>query len=166
MSYVEYEYFKKLYGSEISESDFNVLSFSACRKIDYYTTGVDGIKKLRIAFPIEEEASESVKRCVCSLINLLNDIKKAERSANDAIGYVQKEDGMLQGKVVTSISAGNEKTSYSVGSANATLIGQAVSDMVVREKLLRDIIKEYLSGVTDSNGVNLMYMGTYPCVRG
>ena len=64
--------------------------------------------------------------------------------------------------MISSVSAGNESISYSVG--NATMIDKALSDPTVKEKLFRDTIREGLSGVTDANGVNLLYMGVYPRV--
>lgn len=162
--YVDYEFFTKLYGSDaVPHTDFNRFLWDACKKLDYYTTGVDGVKKLQVAFPTDDGA-ESVKRCVCALINLMSNINQAEHNLRSATGFIQKEDGTVQGKVVSSVSAGNESISYSAKTSNTTLIEQAVSDRKVREQLFADTIKEYLSGVTDSNGVNLLYMGTYPYV--
>ena len=163
--YVDYEYYKSLYGSDaVSESKFNRFSWGASKKIEHYTTGADGVKKLQVAFPTDEESQEAVKRCLCALIELTSNIANAENNAKANTGYIEREDGTLLGKVVTSISAGNEKISYSAGEASATLISRAVADKAMREQLFRDTIKEYLSGVTDANGVNLLYMGTYPYV--
>lgn len=161
--YVDYDYYKALYGTNaVEESVFNRFSWDACKKIDYYTTGVDNVKKLQVAFPTDDYDAESVKRCVCALIELFNNIDQAEINVRKATGYVQKEDGIYQGKVVSSVSAGNESISYSTGSGNATLVDKALTDKAVREQLFRDTVKEYLSGVTDANGVNLLYMGQYP----
>lgn len=163
--YVDYEYYKSLYGSDaVSEAEFNLFSWGASKKIEHYTTGADGVKKLQVAFPTDEEGQEAVKRCLCALIELTSNIVQAENNAKANTGYIEKEDGTLLGKVITSISAGNEKISYSAGEASATLISRAVADKTMREQLFRDTIKEYLSGVTDANGVNLLYMGTYPYV--
>ena len=161
--YVDYEFYKKFYGSDaVSESEFNRFSWGASKKIEHYTTGADGVKKLQVAFPTNKEGQEAVKRCLCALIELTSDIAKAENNAKANTGYIEREDGTLLGKVITSISAGNEKISYSAGEASATLISRAVADKAMREHLFRDTIKECLSGVTDANGVNLLYMGTYP----
>lgn len=160
--YVSYEKYLCLYGEEaVKESDFNRLSWEACKKLDYHTTGVDGVRKLKHFFPVDEEDAETVKRCICKLIDTMNQIKLAEDAEKNASGYLTREDGTMQGKVVSSVSAGNESISYSVGKV-ATQISAAVSDSATREKLYRDIITEYLSGVVDSNGVNLLYMGRYP----
>lgn len=163
--YVDYEFYKKLYGSDaVLETEFNRFSWDASKKIEHYTTGADGINKLKVAFPTNEESQEAVKRCICALIDLMCNIKQAEQSLRNAAGYIQKEDGTVQGKVISSVSAGNESISYSAKTGSTTLIDQAVSDRKMREQLIADTIRECLSGVADANGVNLLYMGTYPYV--
>ena len=161
--YVDYEFYKKLYGTDaVKESEFNRFSWDASKKIEHYTTGADGVKKLQVAFPTDDNGVESVKRCVCVLIDLMSNIKQAEQNLRSATGFIQKEDGTVQGKVITSVSAGNESISYSAKTSNASPVDEAVSDRTKREQLFADTIREYLSGVTDSNGVNLLYMGIYP----
>lgn len=165
MAYIDYEYYKNLYeNSAITKTTFDRLSYDAGRKIDAATTGVDSVKKLKIAFPVNEDDAEAVKRCVASLISLLYRIEQAEETALDSRGYMIREDGTLQGKIVSSVSAGSESISYSDGSKSgtATLIDKALSDKEVQRKLYYDTITEYLSGVPDANGVNLLYMGRYP----
>ena len=163
--YVDYEFYKKLYGSDaVSESEFNRFSWDASKKIEHYTTGADGVKKLQVAFPTDDNGVESVKRCICALIDLMSNIKQAEHNLRSATGFIQKEDGTVQGKVVTSVSAGNESISYSAKPNKTSPVDEAVSDRTKREQLFADTIREYLSGVSDANGVNLLYMGTYPYV--
>lgn len=163
MAYVDYEYYKTLYSTpEISEIDFKRYLFDACKKVDYHTTGVDGVKKLKIAFPVSEDDAESVKRCIISVIDTMHKIKQAEESARSAKGYAKQEDGTLRGKVVTSITSGSESISFSGNTGNATLVEKALSDPAVQNKMYNDIITEYLSGTEDANGVNLLYMGQYP----
>ena len=161
--YVDYEFYKKIYGSDtVLDSEFNRFSWDASKKIEYYTTGADGINKLKVAYPTDEDGAESVKRCACALIDLMSNIKQAEQELRSATGFIQKEDGTVQGKVVTSVSAGNESISYSSKTNNTSPVDEAVSDRKAREQLFADTIREYLSGVADSNGVNLLYMGEYP----
>lgn len=165
MVYIDYEYYKALYGDNaIPEMDFNRLSWDACKKLDNTTTGVDNVKKLKVAFPREEDDAITVKRCACELVSILYKLEQAEKTMQSAKGYVQREDGSLQGKVVSSVSAGNESISYSAngGSNTATLFDKALADKAVQEQLFRDTITGYLSGVADANGVNLLYMGRYP----
>lgn len=162
--YVDYEFYKTLYGEKsVSETDFNRLSWDACKRIDAATTTVDGIKKLKIAFPTDEDDSETVKRCLCELINILYKLEQAEERVNASQGFVQREDGTVSSKLVSSVSAGNESISYSTNNISAaTLIDKALSDKTVQEQLYRDTIAKYLSGVTDKNGINLLYAGRYP----
>ena len=165
MAYVNYEYYKSLYETPaISETEFNRYAFDACRKIDIATTGVDNIKKLKVAFPVDEDDAEAVKRCVVAVIDLMDLIKKAEDAASSAKGYIERADGTIQGKVITSVTAGNESISFSSAgsSGSATLIDKALADKSVQRQMYKDIITEYLSGVSDANGVNLLYMGKYP----
>lgn len=162
--YANYEFYKTLYGEKsVSETDFNRLSWDACKRIDAATTTVDGIKKLKIAFPTDEDDSETVKRCLCELINILYKLEQAEERVNASQGFVQREDGTVSSKLVSSVSAGNESISYSTNNISAaTLIDKALSDKTVQEQLYRDTIAKYLSGVTDKNGINLLYAGRYP----
>ena len=160
MAYIRIDYYKGIYG-EISEQEFANLSWEACRILDVHTTGIDNVKKLKAYFPTDEDDAELVKRCAAKLVNFLHKVQQAEAAAMEAHGFISTENGM-RGKVISSVSAGNESISYSVG--NATMIDKALSDPAVKEKLFRDTIREYLSGVADANGVNLLYMGVYPRV--
>ncbi len=166
MAYIDKAFYISVYGSVDSAMDdltFNRLCWDACRKLDVATTGVDGWKKLKRSPPADADDLEAVKRCASQLIHLMWQIETAERIANQGRGYTETANG-LQGKVVSSVSAGNESVSYATSSTGvATLIDKALTDKVAREKLFADTITEYLSGVTDANGVNLLYMGPYPC---
>lgn len=169
MAYTDYAFYTSLHTNPaLAEADFNRLLWEACRKLDVETTGIDGIKKLRVAFPSNEDDAEAVKRCACKLVTLLYQIEEAEKSVSSGRGYVETENG-VRGKVITSVSSGAESISYSYGnsptySGSATLIDKALADKAVQDKLFRDTIREYLSGISDANGVNLLYMGVYPRV--
>ena len=72
MAYIDYEYYKSLYGEKaIQETDFNRFLWDAEREIDKATSGVDGVRKLQIAFPTSDYDAEAVKRCICALIEFL-----------------------------------------------------------------------------------------------
>lgn len=163
--YVNYEDYVSLYGEKsMEEATFNRLSWYAEKKIDINTTGIDGIKKLKIAFPVDVDDIEAVKRCALSLTDIMYQVEQAEENLKSSQGYVTREDGTLQGKIISSVSAGSESIHYDVGgNANTvTLIDKVLSDKSAQEKLYKDIIFEYLSSVMDANGVNLLYMGKYP----
>lgn len=160
MAYIRKDYYESLYG-EISEKDFARLSWDACRLLDVYTTGADGVKKLKVAFPTDEENSEAVKRCACKLVNLLNQIETAEAAASAGRGYEQTEQG-IRGKAISSVSVGNESITYSAKSGSETAIDKATASTTSRGRMICSTIREYLSGVTDANGVGLLFMGEYP----
>lgn len=164
MAYIDYEFYTALYGPEISETEFNRLVWRACQRMDACTTGIDRVKKLRAAFPVDEEDAAAVQMCAAALVNALHQIEEAEKAAQSAVGYITREDGTVTSKVVTSLSAGNESIGFSSGNSSGaqTGISAAVSDSAAREQLLNDTVKEYFSGVADANGVNLLYMGRYP----
>ncbi|MBO5837276.1 MAG: hypothetical protein J6Q92_05220 [Oscillospiraceae bacterium] len=159
--YINFNEYTALY-DPIEERDFNRFAFQACRAIDNLTTGVDGVKKLRVAFPSDEDDVTAVQHCVAKVINVLYQIQEAEKSAFLARGYAEMENG-LQGKVVSSVSAGNESISFSSG-GGSTSVDKAIMDLAERNRMIRSIVREYLSGVSDGNGVNLLYMGVYPRV--
>ena len=164
MAYVDYEYYKSLYGEEkaIPETDFNRLLWDAEREIDKATSGVDGVKKLRVAFPTSDYDAEVVKRCVVELVNFLYKLEEAENNANSVGQYTERADGSLQGKVVSSVSAGNESISYAVGKSADTAISNAIKDLHSKDVAVYQFITSRLSGVSDANGVNLLFGGRYP----
>ena len=163
MAYVDYEYYKSLYGEEkaIPEADFTRLHWDAEREIDKATTGIDGIRKLQVAFPTNDYDAEAVRRCVCELINFIYKLELAEIAANLARQYTEREDGSLQGRVVSSVSAGNESISYSVGKAVDTAISDAIKSARNKELEVSKFIMSKLRGIADANGVNLLYSGGY-----
>lgn len=159
--YISYDEYTALY-DPIEEKVFNRLAYDACRYIDRHTTGVDGAKKLKVAFPSNEESADAVKRCAAHIVNILAQIQEAENAASAGRGYTKTENG-LQGNVISSVSAGNESISFSTGTAK-TAVDLAVTDIAQRNKLIYATIRDDLSGIADANGVNLLYMGVYPRV--
>lgn len=157
--YVDYEFYKDLYGENaVPESDFDRLSWEAQKRIDNLTFG-----KLKFAFPTDEYDAEAVKRCVCKLVEIAYEIDSANKRVNDGKGYVEDENG-IHGKVISSVSSGSESISYTAKSENgSTIIDAVLSDKAAQDKLYADTVKEYLVGVPDANGVNLLYAGIpYP----
>ena len=163
MKYVDYEYYKNLYGKKAMEqSDFERIGWDAEREIDKATSGVDNVRKLKVAFPVNEEDAEAVKRCVCALVEFLKQIEDAERNANSVGQYTERADGSLQGKVVGSVSAGNESISYAVGKSADTAISNAIKDLQSRDMAVYQFITSRLIGVSDANRVSLLFGGRYP----
>lgn len=149
MAYIDYEYYKFLYGEKaIPETDFKRLSWDAEREIDKATSGVDGVKKLKIAFPTDEENAEVVKRCLCDLVDYLSQIEKARNTM------------LNDGGIISSKSAGNESISYANG--GESFVSTALKSVKDKEKVIYQFISDKLSGVSDANGVNLLFAGRYP----
>lgn len=160
--YITFEEYSQLY-DPVDEKVFNRLSFDACRVMDIHTTGIDNVKKLKVAFPEDEDDAAAVKHCAAKIIDLLNQIHEVEVAAAAGRGYTETEQG-LQRRIISRVESGNEAISYSETKLSSTTVDAAVSDRTIRDKLVADIVWEYLSGVTDANGVNLLYMGRYPRV--
>ena len=160
MGYVTYDYYKSIYGEDsMPETDFNRLSWEACRRVDTLT-----LNKLKFAFPTNEDDIETVRRCVCKLIELAGQIEAANKRVLEGQGYTMDESGALRGKVVSSVSSGSESISYTAkAEGGSTLIDAVLSDKAEQEKLYNDTVKEYFSLILDSNGVPLLYRGLpYP----
>lgn len=151
--YIDYEYYKSLYGDkEIPETDFNRLLWDAEREIDKATSGVDGVKKLKVSFPVDEYDAETVKRCFCELVNFIYMLEKAQSG-------IVSDDGTVNSNVIVSKSAGNESISY----ANSeNIVSTALKSVKDKEKVIYQFISDKLSGVSDANGVNLLFAGRYP----
>lgn len=144
--YVDYEFYKTLYGTTVDETVFDRLIWNAEKIVKNAVTGVDGRCKLDFAFPDVAYDAEAVKRCECALVDIMAKIEKAETEAEG-------------NKTVKSVSAGNESISYDTGSG---LIGKVLSDKSAQARLYADTINEYLRGTKDKNGVNLLFGGVYP----
>lgn len=148
MAYIDYEYYKSLYGEKaLAVQDFKRLSCDAEREIDKATSGIDSVKKLKVAFPVDEEDAEIVKRCVCDLIDYLSQIEKARNTM------------LNDGGIISSKTAGNENISYANGE---NFVNTALKSAKDKEKAVYQFVSEKLSGVSDANGVNLLFAGRYP----
>lgn len=144
--YVDYEFYKALYGTTVDKTVFNRLIWNAEKLVKNAVTGVDGRCKLDFAFPDVEYDAEAVKRCECALVDIMAKIDKAETEAEG-------------NKTIKSRTAGNESISYDTGGG---LIGKVLSDKSAQARLYADTINEYLRGTKDKNGVNLLFGGAYP----
>lgn len=144
--YVDYEFYKTLYGTTVDKNVFDRLIWNAEKLVKNAVTGVDGRCKLDFAFPDVAYDAEAVKRCECALVDIMAKIEKAETEAEG-------------NKTVKSVSAGNESISYDTGSG---LIGKVLSNKSAQARLYADTINEYLRGTKDKNGVNLLFGGAYP----
>lgn len=146
--YIDYEYYSSLYKT-VPQEDFPRLCLKAQRKLDNYTTGIDGVRKLAYAFPEDEDTAQLVKACMAELINAMYNAEKVQNS----MGITATENG-VHSNVITSVSAGNESVHYAAINTADT--------RTASEGIYKAIVYEYLVGTADANGVNLLYMGRYP----
>ena len=156
--YADYEYYQTEYGGKMSADDYKRFGRRAERRID----GITG-NKLQFAFPTNERDVEAVKDCVCELADFLWQIDSYNAAAMESMGTVAQADGTVKGKVITSISSGSESVGYSVSGSASTATMEAAKDKKVADAMVYGMVRDGLGGVSDSNGINLLYAGIpYP----
>lgn len=157
MEYADYQfYIEKYYGDTVPESDFQKYAERASDRINMIT-----FDRLVNGFPEEERAVTKVKKAVCAMAEELYQIDQIKKASMETVGTITREDGTVVSKAVSSISSGSESISYATGNSGGTesIYGQAAVDKKVESVLLYQIAAEYLSGVTDSKGICLLYAG-------
>lgn len=137
MTYQEY----KALGGTADEGAYRRFSFIAEKLIASYVTGIDGVNKLELYPP---EDLSAIDFLTVELVNFKNDVAVSAAA----------------GGSVSSMSSGSESVSYSSGGSVAM---KAASDAVIEAQYVNNLIVQYLSGLKDSNGVNMLYRGCYPC---
>lgn len=149
---VSYAEFIEVYGSDaLTLTAFNRFEFDAEVILDDWTTGIDGVRKLRVAFPTDPVDVAAIKRCTIEMTKALADIDNIVQLSASG-----------DGGVVASKSSGSESISYR---NDTSALLAAAKDASTREAYVGMIVRRYLSGRSDANGVNLLYGGAYP-VRG
>lgn len=156
MSYITEDAYKNIFG-EISSADFLRFSAKAERVMIDHTTGVDGFEKLNEAPPTDEDVLTCLKLCTGDLIHAMSMIADAEKSS----GMIRRSDGSMSPAVVSSVSSGSESITYSTGDNE---LSSVVVDLKKRSALFAGIVRDWLAGTKDANGINLLYMGEYPHV--
>ena len=150
--YLDYNEYAMLNADAMSQQEFNLFEYDAETWIDEWTLTVDGVQKLRVAFPTDEADAMAVKRCMIALVKACKDM--ADYEALSVAG---------QNGVVASVSSGTESMSFVRG---GSALARAVGDDTEKQKYIRNIVRRYLAGHCDANGVNLLYGGTYPVIQG
>ena len=156
MAYTDYEFYKnKFYGDTVPESDFLKYAERASDRIDQYTFDrlVDGL-------PENERVKTKVQKAVCAVADTMYQIDQIKKASMDTVGTIQKEDGTVVNKAVSSVSSGNESISYATGSnISGNVYAQASMDKKVENALLLNVATEYLAGATNDRGICLLYAG-------
>lgn len=151
MAYLNYGDMVSIYGDAVSATDFNRFEYDAEVLIDGWTTGIDNVHKLRIAFPTEPMDAEAVRRCCAALVNALAQFEQVQAASI----------GASAGGAIASMSSGSESISYR---QTASALSVAAGSVEGRNAYLGNIVRQYLAGHQDANGVNLLYGGVYPVV--
>ena len=162
MSYATFDYCEELY-PDLTEKEYNLYSWETKHEIDKHTSGVDGVKKLKIAFPTDEDNAEAVKRCFAHLLYSLAQIGRERTNLAKASEPIEINGQIAMGPV-SSVSSGSESISFASGTQKSSYY-MAATDPKEKSKLIVSIIREYLSEVKDDNGINLLYGGVYPCIK-
>lgn len=144
MAYADYDFYKNEYsGNTIAESDFLKWAEKASRQIDVYT-----FRRLQTAYPTDEYTDKQIKLCVCDLAEKMMETDKyLKASALNEEGHAS---------VVKSVSAGSESFTYATGE---TVYASVIKDDRSRKAFYRVTLTEYFNGLTDANGICLLYAG-------
>lgn len=134
LTYAEYQ----TMGGTLDEATFNNLEFQAECEINWVT--FDRLEN-------ETEIPEKVKRCMYSLIALLNEVQQAY--IVNPVGA----DGNIQAAIA---SQSNDGVSTSFNTLSASDAAKLIHDKIV------ETIQKQLSNVTNSLGRKLLYRGLYP----
>ncbi len=144
MAYADYEFYKNEYfGDTIAESDFPKWADRASRQIDVFT-----FRRLLSAYPPDEYTDKQIKLCTCDLAEKMMETDKyLKASALNEEGHAT---------AVKSVSAGSESITYATGE---TVYASVIKDERSRTAFYRVTLTEYLNGLTDANGICLLYAG-------
>ena len=157
MAYTNYEFYTtEYYGDVVPEEDFPKYIERACNRIDGITFDrlVDGL-------PSDKQSNVRIQKAVCAVADVLYLIETVRKASIETVGTIKREDGSVTGKQIASLSSGSESISYVTGT-NGTgkdIYSQAAMNKQVENVLIRQAATEYLQGVADANGVNLLYAG-------
>ncbi len=144
MAYAAYEFYRdKYYGNSIEEADFNKWLSKAETIINRYT-----FNRLIKNMPEDEKTQEQIGLCTCDLAEKVMEIDK----------YIKASSINSNGEtiMVKSKSAGSESITFATGE---TIYARLVNDNKALEAFYYTIVKKYLSGYDDADGINLLYAG-------
>ena len=143
-------------GSLITGKDIGIYLKRASNEIDTYTS-----RRIRKGLPEDAYAQERIQMAVCSVAELLYQFELADRQARQAIADAASKD--ISEKNIKSVSDGTESVTYVTGSEQASQ-AKALSpvfsaSIAGRRKELYSTICRYLSGISDKDGIKLLYAG-------
>lgn len=150
MAYADHAFYTSCYhGEHTAEDGMDRWLERASDELDFITCN-----RLMTAFPMVEAHVVKIKKAVCAIADALYQVDVQRRAAAPQTAA----NGSVCG-AISSITSGKESISYaSVNSGNSVYSIAASSEEKMLALLYR-IAAEYLSGIPDANGVNLLYRG-------
>ena len=163
MAYADYEFYATSYfGSVVPEAEFPRLAERASDFVDAMTFDrlVDGL-------PTNERSQKRIKKAVCSLAELMEQIELAEKNAiNQASTNVTDMNvGNISTGIVTSVSSGSESISYAtpqqIGASAKewSAVYATAGDVQKTNDLLLKTALPLLMGVRTDEGIPILYAG-------
>ena len=157
MAYTDYGFYtNKYFGDVVPELDFQKYAERASNRIDRIT--FDRIAHMHQDDP---KMNKKIQEATCAVAEALYQIDIAKRASMEAFERIHQEDGTVTGKVVSSVSSGSESRTYATGPSGNTsnIYAQAAMDKKTENMVIYQTAVEYLSGVTDDEGRNVLYAG-------
>ncbi len=147
--YVDYEFYKTEYfGNVINEDDFPRYEDRASDKL--YSITMGKIDKFLVQNENgklvldESKISSNIKKSVCKIAEIMFDIDKSENTYRQTVGF-ENENGLIKGKVISSLSSGSESISYATNSNSDSYLSDVVKgDKLTQEKYIFDSVRDYL----------------------
>lgn len=138
--YADRDFYENVYfGEIIPAASFEKFISKAAEKLDYLSNdNVPGYTGT------DEKIIEKIKKANCKIADLLYSIEQMEKSKNESVGYTKNEDGSMKGKIVKSISAGNESITYGEPTTQNDSLMSVLFDDMAKNRLLFNSIREYL----------------------
>lgn len=150
MAYADTTFYVNTYCGEYSESEgIGMWLERASDVLDLITCG-----RLMTAFPRVEAHAAKVKKANCAIADALYQVDIHRRAAAPQTAA----NGSVCG-AVASVTSGKESISYASVNSGNSVYSKAASSAEETLALLYRIAAEYLSGIPDANGVNLLYRG-------
>ena len=154
MAYATYDFYtEKYYGDVIPDESFDKYADRASDRIDQYT-----FDRCVGMFTDDERSLVKIKKACCAIADALYQIDEARKASMNNVGTITREDGTVVQKAIKSVSAGNESITYATDTSG-NIYTKASVDKKTEHELIGQIITEHLQGVTDKNGICLLYGG-------
>lgn len=157
MAYADEEYYTSMWmtGTIPAENLKGYLS-RASMEIDNMTFG-----RLRKGLPEDPYYQDKIRSAVCETADLLYSYNVADNLAMQALKKMNSKD--ISEKGIKSISDGTESVTYNTGSDLASqakaMFPELASTREERSKAVSHVIRRYLAGIPDTEGINLLYAG-------